>query len=99
MRRIPGADARKRDGHITAVSLAARVGPADPGSGGMLAIADAEQVVALVHDGQTVPVAALVRTLASANPQRLVGLVIALAAAVPAQDIEELLGWVEVCAP
>ncbi|MCK9894715.1 hypothetical protein [Frankia sp. AgB32] len=61
----------------------------------MRAIADAEQVRDLVHDGRTVAVAALVRTLASANPQRLVGLVIALAAAVPAEDIEGLLGWVE----
>lgn len=73
-------------GHILATTALA--------SRGDTAINDAEQVRDQVHAGHTESVGRFVRALASDDLERLVGLVVALAAAVPAEDIEDLLGWV-----
>jgi hypothetical protein len=68
---------------------------ADADHRGDVALDDAERVRDLVHAGRTARVAEFALALASDDRGRLVGLVVALAAAVPADDIEELLAWVD----
>ncbi len=68
--------------------------PAEAAVRGEQAIDDAEAVRDHVHAGRSEAAAEFVLTLASDDRARLVALVVALAAAVPAEDIESLLAWV-----